>query len=141
MNDDGSGQVRITAPEVTVLESSVAGPLMNRLSCPLKALGLWLMLLVWGAPPLFGQNHDPADVRVPLDSALRIAHQAAARAFPELSQYLLYSIAPRVGKSDPSGGLHWQVQWQERAFPHHRWLVVRVYMKDGHTTTERLDDP
>lgn len=104
-----------------------------------RALGLWLTLLLWGAPPLFGQDLDAADVRVTLDSALRIAYQAAAGAFPELSKYLLYSIRPRVFKGDASG-LHWQVQWQERAFPHRRWLVVRVYMKDGRTTTERLDE-
>jgi hypothetical protein len=105
----------------------------------MKAFGLGLTLMLWGAPPLFGQDLDAADVRVTLDSALRIAHKAAASAFPELSKYLLYSITPRVFKGD-SSGLHWQVQWQERAFPYRRWLVVRVYMSDGHTTTERLDE-
>ena len=68
----------------------------------------------------------------------RLARGAAATTFPELSNYLLYSVTPRVLKGDP-GGLHWQVQWQERAFPHRRWLVVRVYMKTGHVTSERLD--
>jgi hypothetical protein len=32
------------------------------------------------------------------------------------------------------------VQWQARGFPHRQWLIVRVYMKDGHTVTERLDE-
>ena len=90
------------------------------------------------ARKLHGQDLDATDVRVTLDSALRIAHKAAADAFPELSKYLLYSITPRVFKGD-SSGMHWQVLWQERAFPHHRWLAVRVYMKDGHTTAERED--
>ena len=103
-----------------------------------ESFGLWFTLMLWGAPPLQGQDLDATEVRVTLDSALRIAQKAAADAFPELSKYLLYSIRPRVFKGD-SSGLHWQVQWQERAFPHHRWLVVRVYMKDGHTTAERLE--
>lgn len=101
---------------------------------------LWLcaVLLLWAPLPLYGQDLDTADVRVPLDSALHLARGAAVTTFPELSNYLLYAVTPRVLKGDP-GGLHWQVQWQERAFPHHRWLVVRVYMKTGHVTSERLD--
>jgi hypothetical protein len=55
---------------------------------------------------------------------------------PELSHYMLYSVTPRVLKADPRG-LHWQVLWQERAFPHRRWLVVRVYVRDGYAATER----
>ncbi|HEY7635988.1 MAG TPA: hypothetical protein VH763_10610 [Gemmatimonadales bacterium] len=49
---------------------------------------------------------------------------------------MLYSVTPRVLKADPRG-LHWQVLWQERAFPHRRWLVVRVYVRDGYAATER----
>jgi hypothetical protein len=105
----------------------------------MKGLVLSCMFLVWAALPLHGQDLDTEDVCVTLDSALRIADKVAAAAFPELPDYLLYSVTPRVLKADP-GGLHWQVQWQARAFPHHQWLVVRVYMKDGHTTTERRDD-
>jgi hypothetical protein len=99
---------------------------------------LWCALMLWGALPVHAQDLDATDVRVGLDSALRIAQRTAASAFPDLANYLLYSVSPRVLKGDP-GGLHWQVQWQERAFPHRRWLIVRVYMKDGHTGTERLD--
>ena len=100
-------------------------------------IGSVLGLCIMSAGSLHGQDLDTADVQVTLDSALHMAQNAAASAFPDLSDYLLYSVTPRVLKGD-SRGLHWQVRWQERAFPHRRWLVVRVYMKDGHTTTERL---
>jgi hypothetical protein len=86
---------------------------------------------------LHGQDLETADVRVTLDSALGMARKAAASAFPDLSDYLLYSVTPRVLKGDPRG-LHWQVRWQEREFPHHRWLVIRVYMSDGYTAAGRL---
>jgi hypothetical protein len=105
--------------------------------CGWGCVGLSMMLSLGGTAPVHAQNLDPADVQVTLDSALQLAQSAGARAFPDLSAYLLYSVAPRVLKGDP-GGLHWQVQWQERAFPHRRWLIVRVHMKDGHTTAERL---
>jgi hypothetical protein len=95
------------------------------------------VLILCPAGSLEAQDLDPADVQVTLDSALHLAQRAATGAFPDLSNYLLYSATPRVLKGDPRG-LHWQVRWQERAFPHHRWLVVRVYMKDGHTMAERL---
>ena len=99
--------------------------------------GLSLVASLWAGASLHAQDLDPAAVHVPLDSALHIAQQAAASTFPELADYSLYSVHPRVLKGDP-GGLHWEVRWQERAFPHHRWLVVRVYMSDGHTATERV---
>jgi hypothetical protein len=102
----------------------------------MRVASLCFMFMLGAAPPLRGQDLEAADVRVTLDSALHIANRAAATAFPELSNYLLYSITPRVLKADP-GGLHWQVRWQARDFPHRRWLVVRVYMKDGHTRAER----
>ena len=106
----------------------------------MTALKVCLALSLWGPVPLYSQDLEAVDVRAPLDSALQLATKAAAIEFPELSKYLLYSVAPRVLKGDP-GGLHWEVQWQQRAFPHRRWLVVRVYMKDGHTTTERDSSP
>jgi hypothetical protein len=102
-----------------------------------SVLGLCIMLSRWTAGSVRGQVLDTADVQVTLDSALHLAQKAAASAFPDLSDYLLYSVTPRVLKGD-SRGLHWQVRWQERAFPQPRWLVVRVYTKDGHTATERL---
>jgi hypothetical protein len=100
---------------------------------------LGCLLLLGGARPLLGQDLEPADVQVGLDSALGIATKAARDAFPKLHDYLLYSITPRVLKADP-GGLHWQVAWQERTFPHHRWLIVRVYMKDGRVSSEEVDN-
>ena len=103
---------------------------------------LWTVLRLFGfgslgtAAPLHGQYLDPAAVRVTLDSALRLAQPAAASAFPELSDYVLYSVKPRVLKADPRG-VHWEVLWQERAFPRPRWLVARVYMSNGYVATER----
>jgi hypothetical protein len=103
----------------------------------MKRLAFYVGLVALCPIPLHGQDLDPAKVRIVLDSALPLAVETAAKSFPDLSRYLLYSISPRVLKGDP-GGLHWQVQWQERAFPHRRWLVVRVYMSDGHAIAERL---
>ena len=100
-------------------------------------LEIVIMVSLARAVSLHGQDLDTVDVRVTLDSALQLAQNAAAAAFPDLSTYLLYSVTPRVLKGD-GGGLHWQVLWQERAFPQRRWLVVRVYMSDGHATTERM---
>lgn len=103
-------------------------------------LGFFIIGSLGEAAPLHAQDLDPAEVRVTLDSAVQLAQRAAARAFPELSEYVLYSVTPRVLKADPRG-LHWQVLWQERVFPHRRWLVVRVYMGDGYTATEREPAP
>jgi type II secretory pathway pseudopilin PulG len=99
-------------------------------------LALLVMASLAGSVSLQGQDLDTDDVRVTLDSALQLAQDAAAAAFPDLSDYLLYSVTPRVLKGDPHG-LHWQVRWQERDFPHRGWLVVRIYMSSGRTTTER----
>lgn len=96
-------------------------PEMTRGLCATRALSLWCVLMLWTALPRHAQDLDTTDVRVGLDSALRISYKAAAIAFPELSNYLLYSISPRVLKGDP-GGPHWQVRWQERVFPHRQWL-------------------
>jgi hypothetical protein len=101
-----------------------------------RVLGLAIVASLWTAIPCQAQHLDAADVHVPLDSAVHLAQKAAASAFPDLSDYLLYSVTPRVLKGDPRG-LHWEVRWEERAFPQHRWLVVRVYMEDGYTAAER----
>jgi hypothetical protein len=101
----------------------------------MKTLALCCFLVGWATVPLRAQDLSPEDVRISLDSAVHLARSAAAAEVPNLSSYLLYSVAPRVFKGDPAG-LHWQVQWQERAFPHRRSLVVRVYMNDGHTSLE-----
>jgi hypothetical protein len=68
-----------------------------------KALGFVCLLMLGKALPLHGQDLDAADVHVTLDSAVRLARQAAAAAFPDLSSYLLYSVTPRVLKGDAAG--------------------------------------
>ena len=105
----------------------------------MKALTLCCFMVGWVTVPLRAQDLSPEDVRINLDSALNLARSAATAAVPNLSSYLLYSVTPKVFKGDPAG-LHWQVLWQERAFPHHRGLVVRVYMNDGHAVVETADD-
>jgi hypothetical protein len=102
------------------------------------AVGLALSLVT--TAPLHAQHLDTAVVRIPLDSALTIARTSATAWFPELGDYLLYSVTPRVLLGDP-GGFHWQVLWQSRTFPQHDWLVVRVYMSDGHASTGREPRP
>jgi hypothetical protein len=50
------------------------------------------------------------------------ADTAAAKAeaeFPDLDDYVLYSVHPRAFKGDPSG-LHWEFVWKAKAFPHHK---------------------
>ena len=87
---------------------------------------------------LNAQDLDTADVRVSLDSALRLAQNAAVRAFPDLPGYLLYAVTPRALKGD-SRGLHWRVLSQERNLPHRRRLAVLVYLRDGYTVAEWLE--
>lgn len=83
------------------------------------------------------QNLDPQEVEISLNDALPLATTEARRAFPDLDQYLLYSVRPRVLKNDPKG-LFWEVSWQEKDFPHQKFLHVRVYMKDRSLYTERI---
>ena len=56
--------------------------------------------------------------------------------FPDVDDYILYSVHPRILKADPNG-LHWQFVWKAKAFPHHKALIVRVYMKEGLAIAER----
>ena len=100
-----------------------------------RAPGVSAFLLIGAVAPLRGQDLGAGDVRITLDSAVHLAQQAAAAAFPELPDYLLYSVTPRMLKGD-QGGLRWQMLWQDREFPHRRRLVIRVYMRDGHTVAE-----
>ena len=101
-------------------------------------VNLLLGLMILGSTLTLRQDLNPADVRIRLDEALPMALKAAAKEFPELHQYILYSVTPRVLKGDRRG-LHWQFEWQEKAFPHHKLLRVRVYMGDGSLYTERLE--
>ena len=97
-----------------------------------------VLLIVIFAAQIFGQDLSPEDVTVRLDEALPIALKEARKQFPELDEYLLYSVSPRVLKGDRKG-LFWQFLWQEKRFPHTRNLVVRVYMKDRSIFAERAD--
>ena len=71
-----------------------------------------------------------------LEQALTIASAKAKAEFADLDDYILYSVHPRVLKADPNG-LHWEFVWKAKAFPHHKALIIRVYMKDGSTIAER----
>ena len=71
-----------------------------------------------------------------LEQALPIASAKAKAEFADLDDYILYSVHPRVLKADPNG-LHWEFVWKAKAFPHHKALIIRVYMKDGSTIAER----
>ena len=71
-----------------------------------------------------------------LEQALTIASAKPKAEFADLDDYILYSVHPRVLKADPNG-LHWEFVWKAKAFPHHKGLIVRVYMKDGSTIAER----
>ena len=82
------------------------------------------------------QDLDPKDVVVSLEQALPIAVAKAKADFPDLENYILYSIHPRVLKADPNG-LHWEFVWKAEAFPHQKALIVRIYMKDGSSVAER----
>jgi len=105
----------------------------------MKAVALCSLVLVGAAVPLRAQDLYPEDIRIDLDSAVHLARSVAAAGVPNLSSHILYSVRPRAFKGDP-GGPHWEVRWQERAFPHRRGLVVRVYMNDGHTAVEAPDE-
>ena len=104
----------------------------------MRRIKLLLAVLVLLSEFASGQELDPADVRISLDDALPIALKAASKEFPDLHKYVLYSVTPRVLKGDRRG-LHWQVEWQEKAFPHYKLLRVRVYMRDASVYSERLE--
>ena len=84
------------------------------------------------------QNLSEEEVKITLDEALPIALKDARERFPDLREYLLYSASPRVLKGDKKG-LCWEFRWQEKAFPHHKGLTVRVYMTDSSTFAERWE--
>jgi len=96
----------------------------------------WLICYALLATTVFAQDLDPKDVITSLEQALPIAIAKAKAEFPDLDDYILYSVHPRVLKADPNG-LHWEFVWKARAFPHHKALIVRVHMKDGLAVAER----
>jgi hypothetical protein len=94
------------------------------------------MLCAVSLTAVFAQDLDPKDVGTSLEQALPIAIAKAKAEFTDLDDYILYSVHPRVLKGD-SKGLHWEFVWNSKAFPHHKALIVRVYMKDASTLAER----
>jgi hypothetical protein len=86
------------------------------------------------------QDLDPRDVVTSLEQALPIAIAKAKAEFPDIDDYILYSVHPRVLKGGPKG-LHWEFVWKAKAFPHRKAVIVRVYMKDGSAFAEREQVP
>ena len=96
----------------------------------------WLLFCAFSPMTASAQDLDPKDVVTSLEQALPIAIAKAKAEFSDLADYILYSVHPRVFKADPKG-LHWEFVWKAKAFPHHKALIVRVYMKDGSAVAER----
>lgn len=104
----------------------------------IRIMNLLLALFLLSSSSVRGQDLTADDVHISLDKALPIALKTASERFPDLNEYILYSVTPRVLKGDRRG-LHWQVEWQQKAFPHCKLLRVRVYMGDGSVYAERLE--
>ena len=108
-----------------------------RYSMRLPCLSLSLLIsCAFSVTTASAQDLDPKDVVINLEQALPIAIAKAKSEFPDIGDYILYSIHPRVLKADPNG-LHWEFVWKAQALPHHKALIVRVYMKDGSAIGER----
>jgi len=95
-----------------------------------------LIFCALSAAAVFAQDLDPKDVGTSLEQALPIALAKAKAEFPDLDDYILYSLHPRAFKGDAKG-LHWEFLWKAKAFPHRKALIVRVYMKEGSAAAER----
>src|ERR1043166_2379462 len=94
-------------------------------------------LVLTGSTLALRQDLDSADVRITLDAALPIALKAASREFPDLHNYILYSVTPRVLKGDRRG-LHWEFEWREKAVPDHKSVRGRWYLRDGSIYAKRM---
>lgn len=104
----------------------------------MRSIVVSLVLVFLLPSAILSQDLSEQDVKITLDSALVIALKKANEEFPDLDNYILYSVSPRVWKGDKRG-LFWQFQWQEKVFPHYKKLIVRVYMKDSSTFAERTE--
>src|SRR5262245_51069772 len=63
--------------------------------CPyMRWVKLLLGVLVLSSALASGQDLNPADVRIGLDEALPMALKAASKEFPDLHEYILYSVTP-----------------------------------------------
>ena len=100
----------------------------------------WLLFYAFSPVAASAQDLDSKDVVISLEQPLPIAITKAKAEFPDVDDYILYSVHPRVLKGDPRG-LHWEFVWKAKAFPYHKALVVRVYMKDGSAVAEREQVP
>ena len=102
-----------------------------------RFLSLSLPLLCALSPTVASaQDLDPKEVRISLQQALPIAITKAEAEFPDLDDYILYSVHPRAFKGD-ARGLQWEFVWKAKTFPHRKAVIVRVYMKDGSPMAER----
>ncbi|HEY6129694.1 MAG TPA: hypothetical protein VIW23_16095 [Candidatus Acidoferrum sp.] len=103
---------------------------------------LCLALLLF-VPLPSAQDLDASDVVIPLDQALPVAINKAKADFPDVQNYILYSVHPRALKGDrerpKAGSLFWEFLWKEKAFPHYKELRVRVYMQDGSARSYRTE--
>lgn len=102
----------------------------------MKNIVILLTLLM--STPVVALDLDIDDIKVSMETAIPKALNEASVRFLDLDGYILYSITPRILKGDKKG-LHWQFQWQEKKFPHHKMLRVRVYVRDGSTYSERIE--
>jgi hypothetical protein len=96
----------------------------------------WLIFCSLSPMAVSAQDLDPKDVVTSLEQALPIAIAKAKAEFPDLGDYILYSVHPRVFKNDHQG-LNWEFVWKAKAFPQRKAVIVRVYMKDGSAVAER----
>ena len=60
----------------------------------------WLIFCLLSPMVAFTQDLDPKDVVTGLEQALPIAIAKAKAKFPNLDDYILYSVHPRVFKND-----------------------------------------
>jgi hypothetical protein len=63
----------------------------------------WLIICALSLTTASGQDLDPKDVRTSLQQALPIAIAKAKAKFPDLDDYILYSVQPAVFKGDAEG--------------------------------------
>jgi hypothetical protein len=62
----------------------------------------WLIFSAFAPVAASAQDLDPTDVRVSLQEALPIAIAKAEAEFPDLDDYVLYSVHSRVLKGGPA---------------------------------------
>ena len=91
---------------------------------PCLSLLCYLICSVLSPTTAYPQDLDAKDVRISLQQALPIAIGKDKSEFPDVDDYILYSVHPRILKADPNG-LHWEFVWKAKAFPHPKALIDR----------------